>query len=76
MKGHYDGNKTRIILGHGSSSWKDGWRGLWGPFGNGYQMTDGYGNVVSPEAPGMGYAPYGYGYGSARAPGVVCCIIL
>jgi hypothetical protein len=81
-KGNYDGNLTRIVLEKGQAS---------GNLGNGYDMTDGRGNVIPVGGHGDAQYPSGYGNGSpgytingVAAPNqtrpssaqVVCCLVM
>ena len=47
LKGRYDGDKVRFYLGKGSAGEKQGARGMWGPYGNGYwpNQNGGYGGA-------------------------------
>jgi hypothetical protein len=69
-KGDYDSDMIRFVLrdGNGRRAHVQG-----GNLGNGYDLTDGYGNVIQPQYAygGMGYgAAYGLGYGYGGYPGV------
>ncbi|EHY58002.1 uncharacterized protein HMPREF1120_06020 [Exophiala dermatitidis NIH/UT8656] len=52
-RGNYDANETRMILGPDNIDAR-------GTLGNGYSMTDGYGNVL-PVSSGRPSRPYGHG---------------